>query len=1387
MFQATPTLVVGIGGTGLKVATYIKKNLWEANQNELPQQMDILVLDTEGNVRYQAGGWGQERSQRHSTGPVKIDVGEYIALTGTVLEWGKQIKNEQLRAEANPASLRSLPLRHMSAWFQARYYLDVANIDPSVWNLDVGAGRYRQFGRLAFFNRLDDVKTKVKSALEAIKRMGANQLYVHVTGSLSGGTGAALFVDTAHIIRQIARDVGFGQEPVLFGHFVLPEGFRGTKQVNLAEPGVKSEFYGRAYAALREMTRLQGPVVARTGGYPLIYDPHGTGELRASLQNKLYSAVYLYDGIRGQNPLNSLPLENGLAPAIADAITAYIDDRSGGAFCAHSVNYQAFYNAYNIPTGAVTYGSIGTYTIELPIYHITEGWTHELARQALAKLLAPDPDSIDRDTSVPGQLLTDQPGGRPVDPQNEAANWLKEATTTLVSRLADWGRQAQRGETLERQAKEAILALNAESWQQQLAPSDARLQDYVNEAQAELQGKLTDIESHKYYVDHNQPGDSKEQKASNLQQEVDNKLRLMIGEIQDVWRRSGGDFRGALVRLGNHHVRAFEESLINWLKEHLNGGADVGNAEEKKAGKLGFVRAFLESLESTLANSAQVLEKAEKDSRSKRRPQFNVIETERKESANNMQRRSGFMGRNLRTYRQKSDELAQFHKADIARQVVYDLAKRLHQSVRHLLNEVHLWERILATSTANNGGTYALVMRGKREVDIDREKSKNAVRWVIDDSEPGDEYIGLKYERYARGQLSQILEKVQWRVGRLDGTGDLRIDFALGDGQPWSRQAGQAGQQRAGESNANQLLALCRAVFEQAWGDMSVTAYLKQNYYEQQDRVDELAGRIHQSSGYLLSRASGKNLPTMRTTFVRVYQERMDTRSNDFLRDLRQAVAKLFQETSNAQQRATAAGEDYVSLTGENSRDPFKLTFVLFGDLLLPEEIAGYQDAETEYHSFSGTRDNWRELQILPAETNALQIEKDLDRGSDPGSQRRRELDDEVVTVLEDIGLFHLAMHCLAYGETDYFWSEGNERGLLLHRYTPLKDNQAGYSYWRLTVQPEGIRAADGGVYDSSGRLARPLHYQLTEMAAEPDLLQAFIQFVSVGRDRRNQTSIDWERIEATVQQAVSQHRSRWAERSDLGWHLLPGKDKRLEAELLDKATCVIRLNAFMASLDEVLTRHRWAWAKEVTEPPAQIRNQQSLVNNIRRQVDLHTALRGLAQREMENLTQRLQALGSRTGATPTEMVTLNSNIPVSAEVKVMTAVEVLPELDDGWLCSRGHQNRAEDLFCSECGERRPEPAKGEKIGEEEIVSKQARTEPHDPEIEKKLDLLKQNLEMGLMTQQEYEEKITAILAVDRPIDLETERKLDLLKQNLEVGLMTQEEYEAKVAQFLGQ
>jgi len=1271
--QPIPSLIIGLGGTGLKVATFVKKNLLEANQNQLPPQIGIFVLDTVKSVDFQAGGWGKARDESHATGPVKIEgSGEYRNLTGNVSKLITEIMNEQIAASADPSQIQGQPHRHISSWFQAQYYRQEVGTGAAEESLDVGAARFRQFGRLALFNNIDKVtQDTIPSALSGIRRAGASKVYVHIIGSFAGGTGASMFIDIPHLVRELAVANHFPQGTVIFGHFVLPAAFEGTDQVRLSDQRVREGFQAKSYAALRELTRLQGRTITLPGGYPLVYSPSGTGALNTRVTEALYTVVYLYDGIRGNldttNDLNRLKIEDGLAPSIADVVVSYVDDKSGGAFVTQSVNYHSFYPDFKIPASQVTYGSVGTYTIELPIYHITEGWAHDLADETI-------------------QTLGDKnPGGTSLDPAAEARRLLRQSTG-MISQFADWGGSRAQNSDLQQQVVDQVLGYDATGWQQQMSALGEGLRSIVDQSLIELEGSLTDPKSSKYYVSAKPSGNTDAQRADNLKTAIETKLKLMVGMPEEHWRRQGGDFRKALERLAGYHRDTFRKALDDELRLRLNGDPNLDSAEIEKQGKLPYVKAFLQAMDSILKASYAVLATADKQGRDKRKPIYDGLESDVTTADAKMRKSSGWGNRNLEDYLHKSDRLAQFYKADIARKVAQALLEQLQVITEKALDEIELWEQIIFQAGQGEGGMRALIQAGRAEVNEDRSESRNASRWIIKDNEPGDTYIGDFRTKYMKEQLRKILKQVKWNVGRRDD-GALRIEFQLGD-KPFDRLAGTKEMLGRGRANANLLLEECRSPFKPAWDEMSVAAYLAQNY---SGRVEELSQRIFENSGYLLSRTDVNTPPPMRSTFMRVSQERLKDTDRTFLSRLRQSVSLVSGENLKNDIRAKHVKEGQLpDESGEDSRDRFKLTFVMFGDLLQPNQIAGYANAQSSYRTVSGRGNEWKALHILPADLNALEIERKLSAGSGNTAQKRRELSEEVVAVLEDREGFRLAMHALAYGDTEYDWHVQGERGLLLHKFTL----PGGNSFWQLSLEPDSsqtVRHNDGSLRFKDGRYAIPTSYKLTQEAAEPDLLYAFIQLVCARKAFDTGTDILRYQLEKTVQSVKEKHRIEWTKRQGI-WALNSQfkNDAQRILETQDRAAQIIRLNALITQADAELSKHRWAWALAINPPP-ELKDDDRI--KIQKYVDLWTAIRMVAREEMDKQSNRFAQLARWEGDIPADLISLHTGVArgEATEGAVEITEATVAVRATGWTCPKcDTQNTDDDKFCSKDGVQRP-------------------------------------------------------------------------------------------------
>lgn len=138
--MSRPALVVGLGGTGQWVLTWLKRDLMLANNGELPKNVKLLSIDTAsqleaGTKRVNATGKEEEGIE---VGGVTLDAGEFVYIGGDSKPEAERVK----RGELKP----------IGKWYNAQKWLDTQS--PAAFILDDGAGRLRQFGRMAVFKDL---------------------------------------------------------------------------------------------------------------------------------------------------------------------------------------------------------------------------------------------------------------------------------------------------------------------------------------------------------------------------------------------------------------------------------------------------------------------------------------------------------------------------------------------------------------------------------------------------------------------------------------------------------------------------------------------------------------------------------------------------------------------------------------------------------------------------------------------------------------------------------------------------------------------------------------------------------------------------------------------------------------------------------------------------------------------------------------------------------------------------------------------------------------------------------------------------------------------------------------------------------------------------------
>ncbi|MEM2367345.1 MAG: tubulin-like doman-containing protein [Candidatus Bathyarchaeia archaeon] len=299
-------LLIGLGGTGVWAATYLKRDLIQT-YGEVPEKnvriicFDTISLDPDKVERMKREHLVKEDYGLPSIGGVALEAGkEYFYVGGDAQPICRELQ-EDITGKSHP-TIRS--------WLQFDWYL--RNLPPAQMDLDAGAS-WRQFGRLTVFLN----EEKVYGALQnAVQSFPANQhLDIVIVSSLAGGTGSGMFLDIAFLARQFAeKHIQQGAGYTIFGIFAMPSTFDATG-------ADRTSLRRNCFAAWRTLDRF-----LRTSGRQYeIRHPSYTHTYELALLD--YCA--LVGGLRQQDSLHTVRPEFGVFPSISDFLFAMIDDKVG--------------------------------------------------------------------------------------------------------------------------------------------------------------------------------------------------------------------------------------------------------------------------------------------------------------------------------------------------------------------------------------------------------------------------------------------------------------------------------------------------------------------------------------------------------------------------------------------------------------------------------------------------------------------------------------------------------------------------------------------------------------------------------------------------------------------------------------------------------------------------------------------------------------------------------------------------------------------------------------------------------------------------------------------------------------------------------------------------
>jgi hypothetical protein len=249
-YRVRKTLVIGLGGTGLRSVQRMKEKYHEVYGTDNIPTTEFLVFDTADKKPLPTAN-GQD---------IELQPNEFQKLETTDPKKIVRVNSE------------------VQDWFPGEGVpLHTAN--------GPGANQVRAIGRLKLFQNASDVHSRIKQAFDSLRAIKPKHdlgefdlndradILISVVGSLAGGTGSGTFLDIAFVCRKFMNAAD-----TLVGYLLLPDVFTSKPSTHNIRPN--------AYGALKELDMLMSRSSMANGSYQF-------GGQRITRQDAPFNIVYL--------------------------------------------------------------------------------------------------------------------------------------------------------------------------------------------------------------------------------------------------------------------------------------------------------------------------------------------------------------------------------------------------------------------------------------------------------------------------------------------------------------------------------------------------------------------------------------------------------------------------------------------------------------------------------------------------------------------------------------------------------------------------------------------------------------------------------------------------------------------------------------------------------------------------------------------------------------------------------------------------------------------------------------------------------------------------------------------------------------------------------------
>lgn len=929
-----PAIIVGLGGTGQWVLTFVKKDLLEVGRGTLPKNVALLAFDTMPQATAETERQGGEREVK--VGSVKLETDrEFFHIGGNAFRLSQDVRDGR-----HP---------HIGSWFQADHYL--RSVPPAAFNLSEGAGAIRQFGRLAIFYDLSQaaesrIYPNVNHAVQTVRSSVTDEtaLEIIIVGSFAGGTGAGMFIDLALLLRAFGAEA-VGGNHIVRGLFVLPRAFpvmQGRKQ---------KAMFARAFGAWRELNRFM-IVDPELGLRQMIYHERNR-DFQVPVEKRVYDVCYLIDAVSGRGSLATQAPEDGIFPSIADAISAILDDKAGKEYTQHvTTNLTGSFSRH---PGEPMYSTLGTYAVKVPVYFVQQEFAHQLSLRMLDRVLAPQRDERGRVTKLLPNANPENPGRAGAD---EVISFMER---TSFSRAGE-----------------------GTMYNTLLLPKIAELMKNNADVTPDIQKVWAEASLHArrgaspvgWDVPLSQLGDSPE--AVAVRNEIDRVIKLNIMQaappsrvakdrpveaisrlnrqipqfkidqvgVRDVISDtvSRGNFGKALEKCKGFQVELFQRMLRLWLLNTLEG--QVEDAFVARAGKLGYAESFMAELVNVLdrflvfmrkvgttREEAGLASRVAQDVLSKQKA---YVQRANQKRITDIITKADFEAQE--NYLAAEQRAVWLRQDEILHELVVESAQAMLKVARETHEEVRTWTALMALNPdsllARVGGSLdAVRVAHKKDQDL-----SNVQRLLADEAMPISEEI-----------LREALGKLHWEINRADGK--MRVQASL-------ELAGRGDLRTAPRESVETLLTYASTRFP-GLQQKSVATEMDRIYESSPGQI----GSVLDKKAEPLTRVGGDG-PEERHCYIRVHT------------DINERVKATFDDTVKTLKGLNRG----IAMNLVESEDPFKLTIVRSNDMIRPFDFTAWEECRESYvEIIHDEPEQATLLQTFPAEVTAAKYERKLD------------------------------------------------------------------------------------------------------------------------------------------------------------------------------------------------------------------------------------------------------------------------------------------------------------------------------------------------------------------------------------------------------------------------